>query len=46
MTFAEKKLSGDLIGKPVYNNRRRGLVICRKHIEEILVRMGTDENKE
>ena len=46
MTFAEKKLSGDLIGRPVYKNRRRGLVICRKHIEEILVRLGADENEE
>lgn len=46
MTFAEKKLSGELIGKPVYKNRRRGLVICRKHIEEILVRLSADENEE
>ena len=46
MTFAEKELSGNLIGGPVYKNRRRGLVICRKHIEEILVRMGADENEE
>lgn len=46
MTYAEKKLSGVLVGKLVFKNRRRGLVICKKHIEEILVRLSEDENEE
>lgn len=46
MTYAEKKLSGSLIGQPVFKNRRRGLIICKKHIGEILVRIEAYENKE
>ena len=46
MTYAEKKLSGNLLGQKVYKNRRRGLVICKKHIEEILVRICGDEIEE
>lgn len=46
MTYAEKKLSGSLTGKTVFKNRRRGLVICKKHIAEILVRIEAYENKE